>query len=319
MSMSNIMFLYPGQGSQVVGMGKSLCEAFPYVRQRFEQASEALGFDLMNICFNGPEEELRLTSITQPALLVTSTIAHDVLTRELGVEAKTAAGHSLGEYSALSCAGGIDFVDAVKLVHLRGKFMQEAVPVGKGAMAAIMNLDIRQVHQACKRAQEEEGEVVMVANYNLPSQVVIAGGTPAVELACKYSKELGARKAVMLPVSAPFHCSLMQSAQDKLAKEMESVTFSDLTHTIINNVDASYIYLADDICPSLVRQVTGTVRWYESMQIVVGDGINTSIELGSGKVLSGMMRKISKDVTTLNLENAEDLKKIEDTLYVAAK
>lgn len=315
----NIAFLYPGQGSQVVGMGKDLCQQYHYARHLFEQAGDVLGFDLMNICFNGPEEELRLTSITQPALLVTSVIAHQVLTRELGMTPKTAAGHSLGEYSALCCAGGIDFADAVKLVHLRGKYMQEAVPVGKGAMAAIMNLDIDSIREACRRAAQEEQEVVMVANYNLPSQIVIAGDTSAVELACTYCKEMGAKKAVMLPVSAPFHCSLMQPAQDRLQRDMESITFNDLQYTIINNVDAAYMYRAEDIPTSLTRQVTGTVRWYESMEILLGDGIHSFVELGSGKVLSGIMRKINKEARILNLESCEDLKKIEEAFYAAAQ
>lgn len=315
--MSNIAFLYPGQGSQVVGMGKSLLEQFPYTQALFDQANDALGYNLQQLCFEGPEEELKITYNTQPALLVTSVMAHEVLRRELGMQPKTAAGHSLGEYSAITCAGGLAFADAVKLVHLRGKYMQDAVPVGRGAMAAIMNLEFDAIAEACQRASVEG--VVMPANYNLPSQIVIAGAAKAVEVACGYCKEMGAKRAVMLPVSAPFHCSLMQPAQDRLAENIAAVSFNDLHYTIINNADAAYIYSADDLRDSLIRQVTATVRWYESMQILVGDGFDTFVELGSGKVLSGMMRKIDKNVQCLSLETAEDLKKIEEFCHAHTK
>jgi [acyl-carrier-protein] S-malonyltransferase len=305
-SSSNIAFLFPGQGSQAVGMGKELADKYSVARKAFDEADEALGCKLSQLCFEGPEEQLRLTEITQPAILTASVAAFRVLA-EKGLRPGFVAGHSLGEYSAHVAAGTISFSDAVRTVRNRGKYMQEAVPVGVGAMAAILGMDLEKVTAVCKDASE--GEVCEPANINSAEQIVISGHKPAVERAAKLASERGAKRAVLLQVSAPFHCSLMKPAQDRLAVDLAVLTFQKPAVPVVCNVDAEFIIDGERGRDALVRQVTGAVKWEKSIRDLIGQDVQTFVEVGPGKVLSGLMRQIDRSKTALNVGDEGSLVK----------
>ena len=302
-----IALLFPGQGSQAVGMGKNLAEQFPLAQQTFEEADDALGMKLSQLCFEGPEDQLRLTEITQPAILTVSVAAWRVL-NEKGAKPSFMAGHSLGEYSAHVAAGTISFSDAVRTVRNRGKYMQEAVPVGTGSMAAILGMSFDDVVKVC--ADAAQGEVCEPANINSPEQIVISGHAAAVERGAKLADERGAKRAKVLPVSAPFHCSLMQPAQDRLAADLGALNFSQPQVPVICNAYARVVEDAESARDALVKQVTGSVKWSESMQVLIGRGVQTFIEVGPGKVLCGLMRQIDRSKKCLNVEDAASLGKI---------
>src|SRR3984957_19879749 len=290
--MSKTAFLFPGQGSQSVGMGLDLAQTFPIARQTFDEAHEALGFDLADLCFNGPEEQLRLTEFTQPAIFTVSVAALRVLT-ESGVTPHYLPGPSLGEYSANVAAGAIEFATAARTVHRRGQLMQQAVPPGQGAMAAILGMQPEAVAEVCRDASSA-GAPVEPANLNSPEQTVISGATAAVERAIALAKERGAKRAVLLQVSAPFHCSLMQPAQDGLAPILLEIPFSAANVPVVVNVDAAPVTEGAQLRDALIRQVTGAVRWTESMQLLIAEGVTTFVEVGPGKVLSGLLRQIDR-------------------------
>jgi [acyl-carrier-protein] S-malonyltransferase len=311
MSRWAVAFLFPGQGSQSPGMGRLMAEAFLEAREAFEQADAALGFSISEICFEGPEERLRLTEITQPALLATSIACERVL-RARGVEPRWVAGHSLGEYSALVSAGGLTFVDALRLVHHRGRYMQEAVPVGAGAMAAILGLSAASVEALC--SEEGRGEVLSAANFNSPEQIVIAGTAAAVARAVAAAPARGARRAIPLPVSAPFHCELMRPAAERLAVDLAATAFSDLSCPLIANVDSRPLRAGEDARASLLRQVTAPVRWEACVRETVRLGAEALVEVGPGRVLSGLVRRIAPQAQVLNVEDPTSLKKSLDLL-----
>jgi [acyl-carrier-protein] S-malonyltransferase len=301
-----IAFLFPGQGSQAVGMGKELAEKNPIARQTFDEADDALGYNLSQLCFEGPEEKLRMTEITQPAILTASIAAWRVL-NEKGLTPSFVAGHSLGEYSAHVAAGTITFADAVRTVRNRGKYMQEAVPVGVGAMAAILGMDLEKVAAVCSDASQ--GEVCEPANINSPEQIVISGHARAVERAAKLADERGAKRAKLLPVSAPFHCSLMKPAQDRLANDLRSIKFQSPGILVVCNVGAAPVEDASRSRDALLRQVTGSVKWDQSMRVLIAKGVQTFIEVGPGKVLCGLMRQIDRSKTCLNVGDEPSLLK----------
>jgi [acyl-carrier-protein] S-malonyltransferase len=303
---ASIAFLFPGQGSQAVGMGKNLFERFPVARQTFEEADQALGKKLSQLCFEGPEDELRLTENTQPAILTTSVAAWRVL-EEKGIKPGFAAGHSLGEYSAQVAAGTISFADAVRTVRNRGKYMQEAVPVGTGAMAAILGMNLDSVGAICGDAAQ--GEVCEPANINSPDQIVISGHAAAVERAVKLAQERGAKRAILLPVSAPFHCSLMKPAQERLAVDLQKLTFAAPKVPVVCNIYAKPVEDAESSREALVRQVTGSVNWSDSMQLLIARGVQRYMEVGPGKVLCGLMRQIDRSKKCLNVEDEGSLQK----------
>jgi len=309
MTQSPIAFLFPGQGSQAVGMGQELAEKYPIARQTFEEADAALGYKLSQLCFDGPEEKLRMTEITQPAILTASVAAWRVL-NEKGITANFVAGHSLGEYSAHVAAGTITFADAVRTVRNRGKYMQEAVPVGVGAMAAILGMDLEKVTAVCSDASQ--GEVCEPANINSPEQIVISGHASAVERATKLADERGAKRAKLLPVSAPFHCSLMKPAQERLANDLRSIKFQTPGIPVVCNVDAASVEDAERSRDALLRQVTGSVKWEQSMRLLISKGIQTFVEVGPGKVLCGLMRQIDRSKTCLNVGDEASLQKTLD-------
>lgn len=306
MTPSNIAFLFPGQGSQAVGMGKDLYHKYPVARQTFDQADAALAYKLSQLCFEGPEEQLRLTEITQPAILTVSIAAFRVLA-EKGIKPSFAAGHSLGEYSANVAAGTLSFEDAVRTVRNRGRYMQEAVPVGVGAMSAILGMSLAQVAAVCRDAAQ--GEVCDAANINSAEQIVISGNTAAVERATKLAEERGAKRAKLLPVSAPFHCSLMKPAQDRLTVDLKALAFHNPVVPIACNVDAAMVRDANASRDALIRQVTGAVRWEQSMQLLISQGVDTFIEVGAGKVLLGLLRQIDRAKTCLNVGDEASLAK----------
>src|SRR5271166_5770689 len=303
-SASSVAFLFPGQGSQSVGMSKELADNHAIARQTFEEADDALGYELSQICFEGPEEKLKLTEITQPAILTASVAAWRVL-REKGLQAAYVAGHSLGEYSAHVAAGTLTFSDAVRTVRNRGKYMQEAVPVGVGAMAAILGMPLGEVTEIAKEAAQ--GEVCQAANINSPEQIVISGNAGAVGRAIPMATERGAKKAVNLPVSAPFHCALMQPAQDRLAVDLEALTFHDPSCPVVCNVDAAEVTSGDAARDALVRQVTGAVRWDEVVRRLIANGAGVFVEVGPGKVLWGLMRQIDRSKTCLTVGDEASL------------
>ncbi len=290
-------------------MGRDLAAAFPIARQTFEEANEALGFDLAELCFSGPEEQLRLTEFTQPAIFTVSVAALRVLAAA-GATADYFAGHSLGEYSANVAAGTIEFAPAARTVRRRGQLMQEAVPAGQGAMAAILGMPVESVIAACQDASREVGAPVEPANMNSPEQTVISGATAAVERAIVLAKERGARRAVLLQVSAPFHCSLMQPAQDALAPVLEGLPFLPARVPVVVNVDAALVTDAEVLRDALVRQVTGAVRWTESMQLLIAQGVTNFVEVGPGKVLSGLLRQIDRSQKCGQAEDPASIEKL---------
>lgn len=303
--------MFPGQGSQKVGMGRALAEAFPESRAVFDEADQAVGFALSRLCAEGPEDQLQLTANTQPAILATSVAAQRALLTR-GIVPDWVAGHSLGEYSALVAAGVLSLRDAAAVVRRRGQYMQEAVPVGQGAMAAILGLDLAAIEQACRDAAQ--GEVVSPANINSPGQVVIAGHAAAVDRASELCKKAGAKRAIRLPVSAPFHCALMMPAQERLARDLAAVSFSPAQVPIVNNVDARAVRSGDECRDGLVRQVSATVRWQESVERLAAEGVDTFVEVGPGLVLSGLVKKIAKDARVLGVEDPASLQATADAL-----
>jgi [acyl-carrier-protein] S-malonyltransferase len=306
-----LAIIFPGQGSQSPGMGKDLAEKFPVARQVFEEADDALGFAISRLCFEGPAEDLQLTENTQPAILTVSVAAFRVL-QEAGIGAPAfVAGHSLGEYSALVAAGALTLSDAVRTVRSRGRYMQEAVPVGTGAMAAVLGGDLGEIERVCEEARD--GQVCSIANLNSPGQAVIAGNTEAVDRAIERLSGV-AKRVIKLKVSAPFHCALMRPAQERLAADLERLRFNDPAMPVITNVDARSVTAPDELRDALVRQVSAPVRWVESMQLLLGQGVDTFVEAGPGKVLSGLMRQISRDVKTLNVEDAASTEATEAAL-----
>jgi len=308
-----IAFIFPGQGAQKVGMGKALADAHPICQQTFQEADAALGEPLSRIIFGGPEDQLTLTENTQPAILTVSIAAYRLL-ESRGIKPAFVAGHSLGEYSANVAAGTFSFADALRLVRRRGRFMQEAVPVGEGAMAAIIGLEADAVAQAC--AEAANGQVVVPANLNGGGQVVIAGARDAVARASEKAKTMGARRAIPLPVSAPFHCALMQPAQDRLAPELRAVAAHDPRVPVIANVDAEPKRDRSAAVEALVRQVSAPVRWEAVVQRLASEGVTTYVEVGPGTALSGMVKRIHREAAVLNIDKPDDLTAIESRLHV---
>ena len=306
-----IALIFPGQGSQVVGMGKELAERYPEARQTFEEADHALGYKLSQLCFEGPEDQLRLTEITQPAILATSVAALRVLQSRMA-KPVFVSGHSLGEYSAHVCAGTFSFADAVRTVLKRGKYMQEAVPVGVGSMAAILGMEFGKVAAVCQDAAQ--GEVCAPANINSPEQIVISGNTAAVERATRLADERGAKRAKVLPVSAPFHCSLMKPAQDRLEDDLKKITMAKPVYPVACNVDAEMVNDENRALHTLVRQVTGSVKWEQCMRLLIAEGVDTFIEVGPGKVLCGLMRQIERSKSCMNVADEASLTKTLETL-----
>ena len=302
--MGKVAFVFPGQASQYPGMGKELAEKYPVARAVFDEADKALGISVSKLCFEGSEDDLKLTANTQPAILAVSVAASRVLA-EKGITPDFVAGHSLGEYSALVAAGSLKFADAVKLVRKRGTYMQEAVPAGQGAMAAIMGLSPAVVQDACKRAAEVE--ICAPANLNSPEQTVISGHAGAVKRAVEIASQLGAKRSMVLAVSAPFHSALMMPAQEKLERDLNAIAFADLQVPLVTNVDADSIRQGEEARSALIRQVTMAVRWEESMRMLLDEGVNTFVEVGPGRVLTGLMRQIERSVATLNVEDEKSL------------
>ena len=302
--MGKLAFLFPGQASQYSGMGCDLAEKFPESRQVFDEAEAALGFSMSELCFKGSDEALKQTENTQPAILTVSVAAYRALEKR-GVTPDFVAGHSLGEYSAIVAAGGLDFAAAVKLVRSRGRYMQEAVPPGEGAMAAILGLAPAEVLEICRKAADHE--VVSPANLNSPEQTVISGSAAAVKRAVEIASQSGAKRAVILPVSAPFHCALMAPAQKRLEPDLRAAKFNDLRFPLVTNVDAEAITSGDEAREALIRQVTSPVRWLDSMHELIESGVNIFVEVGPGKVLSGLMRQIDRSVRCYNVEDQASL------------
>lgn len=306
--MEKTAFLFPGQGSQYAGMGKDLAENFAVARQTFEEADDALGFKLSSLCFDGPEEDLKLTFNTQPAILTASIAALRAVQQETGLVADCVAGHSLGEYSALVCSGALSLADAVRTVRARGTFMQEAVPVGMGAMAAMLSIDAEELAAICVEAAQ--GEVVSPANFNSPGQIVIAGHATAVNRTIELAKSRGFRKAMLLPVSAPFHCALMQPAADRLKTVLDAVSLHPLAQPVITNVEALPNQDSGRVRELLVSQVCAPVRWEQSVHAMIDSGVATFVEIGPGKVLTGLVKRINKEMKLINIEDTAGVKAI---------
>ena len=303
-----IAFVFPGQGAQYAGMGRDVAEKFTNAREVFDEADAALDFPISRMCFEGPEESLKLTENTQPAILATSYALFRIL-EQRGVRPDFVAGHSLGEYSALVAAGALKLGEAATLVRRRGRYMQEAVPVGVGAMAAVLGLDLAAVQSVCERAAH--GQVVSPANLNSPGQIAIAGNREAVERAVVIAKEAGAKRAILLEVSAPFHCALMMPAEERLSHDLDRCSISDLRYPLVTNVDAKIIRTGSEARSALKRQVSRPVRWQEIVQRLLDEGVRTFVEVGPGRVLLGLIRSIDKSATMLN---AEDEKSVENAV-----
>ena len=306
--MSKVAFVFPGQGSQKVGMGKDFYDNYACAKKVFEEADEALGFSITKMCFEGPEEDLRLTKYTQPAILTCSVAALAVML-ENGLICEAAGGHSLGEYSALVAAGVMSLQDAVVAVHRRGEFMQDAVPVGEGAMAAVMGLTPDEIVTVCRKVEAECGEEVQAVNFNCPGQVVIAGATKAVDKAAESLKAAGAKRAIPLPVSAPFHSTLMKPAAERLKEVLDKIEFRDAKFPVFANVTAEPVAKSEEIRALLVKQAASPVKWEMSMHRMIKEGIDTFVEVGPGKVLTGFTKKIDRGMTALNVEDMASLEK----------
>jgi [acyl-carrier-protein] S-malonyltransferase len=315
MTENRIAFLFPGQGSQAVGMGKELAERYNVAKQTFEEADDVLGYKLSQVCWEGPEDKLRLTEITQPAILAASVAALRVIS-EKGLSPHFVAGHSLGEYAAHCAAGTLGFADALRTVRSRGKYMQDAVPVGVGAMAAILGMDMQKVERVCHDAAH--GEICEPANINSPEQIVISGHAAAVERAVRLASDRGAKKAKTLPVSAPFHSPLMKPAQDRLAADLNNVNFCPPKVPVVCNVDAAIVNDSGASRDALIRQVTGAVKWEQSVRLLIKEGVSTFIEVGPGKVLWGLMRQIDRAPTSLYVGDQASLQKTMEQ-FAAAK
>jgi [acyl-carrier-protein] S-malonyltransferase len=301
----NTAFLFPGQGSQYAGMGKDVAEKYPAARRVFEEIDDALGFSISKLCFEGPDDALKLTENTQPAILAVSSALHAVLEEHGATRRDLVAGHSLGEYSAIVSVGGLTPPEAAKIVRQRGKFMQEAVPVGTGGMAALIGPSVEEAREICEEAAQ--GEIVAVANINAPGQIVIAGTKAGIERAIEVAKKRGVRRAVPLPVSAPFHCDLMKPAAERLEPILDAAPFKDLWFSLVSNVDASPIGTATAVRNALVRQVASPVRWVESVQKMVSMGIKRVVEIGPGSVLTGLVKRIDPSVELINVSDVPSL------------
>jgi [acyl-carrier-protein] S-malonyltransferase len=301
----NTAFMFPGQGSQFAGMGKDVAEKYPIARRVFDDIDAALGYSISKLCFEGPEDQLKLTENTQPAILAVSSAIHAVLEERGATRRDLVAGHSLGEYSAIVSVGGLTPAEAAKIVHLRGKFMQDAVPVGAGAMAALIGPSVEDAKAICDEAAQ--GEVVSVANINAPGQIVIAGTKAAVDRAIEIAKKRGVRRALPLPVSAPFHCELMKPAEERLKPILDDAPFKDLWFSLVSNVDASPIGTAHAVRNALVRQVASPVRWVESVQKMIEMGVRRFVEVGPGSVLTGLVKRIDSSVELMNVSDAASI------------